>query len=139
MVHCAIMGSFDRFFSVYIEHTAGKFPIWLAPEQIRFITLNQEAEIVKFATDLLERARDLGLRATLDDANESVGKKIRGAELDKVPYAVVIGQKEVESGELVPRVRKDLEVSDQHAARTVDEFLKTIAHEAKMRVNKTSL
>jgi threonyl-tRNA synthetase len=139
MIHKTILGSLERFLSVYIEHTAGKFPIWLAPEQIRIITLNQDADIVAFATDLSAKAKDLGLRTTVDSNNDSVGKKIRNAELMKVPYTVVVGRKEMESKEFVPRIRKDLVVSDEHPSRTVDELLKTIAHEAKMRVGKTSL
>lgn len=139
MIHAAILGSVERFLGVYIEHTAGKFPLWLAPEQIRLITVNQEDETVKFATDILERAQDLGLRATIDNDNDSVGKKIRNAELMKVPYAVVIGEKEIESHELSPRVRKDLQITTDQSPRTVEEFLKTVANETKMRVSKTSL
>ncbi len=139
MIHCALLGSFERFLSVYIEHTAGRFPVWLAPEQIRLITVNQEEETVKFAQDVLEQARELGLRAYLDNDNESVGKKIRNAELMKVPYTVVIGEKEIESGKVVPRVRKDIEVETPHDPRLIEEFLKTVANEAKTRVNKTSL
>ncbi len=139
MIHAAIMGSIDRFLSVYIEHCAGKFPVWLAPEQVRIVTLNQEENIVNFATDLADKAKKLGLRATVDNDNESVGKKIRNAELMKVPYTVVIGGKEVEGGELTPRIRKDMEVHSEHEPRTVEEFLKTVANESKSRVNKTSL
>lgn len=139
MIHAAILGSVERFLGVYIEHTAGKFPLWLAPEQIRLITVNQEDETIKFATDILERAQDLGLRATIDNDNDSVGKKIRNAELMKVPYAVVIGEKEIESRELSPRVRKDLQITTDQSPRTVEEFLKTVANETKMRVSKTSL
>lgn len=139
MIHAAIMGSIDRFLSVYIEHCVGKFPVWLAPEQIRIVTLNQDEVITKFAADLAEKAKDLSLRATIDAENESVGKKIRNAELMKVPYTVVIGQKEVETGQLLPRIRKDMEVHAEHAATGVDEFLKTVANEAKSRVSKTSL
>lgn len=139
MVHCALLGSIERFLSVYIEHTAGKFPVWLAPEQVRIITLNSDEKIVNFATDLASKAKEMGLRVSVDAANESVGKKIRNAELMKVPYTVVIGSKEVESGELVPRIRKDMEVHQEHEPRTVEEFLKTVANEAKSRVNKTSL
>ncbi|HUS25741.1 MAG TPA: threonine--tRNA ligase [Nevskiaceae bacterium] len=139
MVHAAIMGSIDRFLSVYIEHTAGKFPVWLAPEQIRLITVNQEDAITKFAEDVARRGKKLGLRITTDNTNESVGKKIRTAELLKVPYSIVIGEKEVETGQLMPRIRKDIEVNQQHEQHTVDEFLKTVAHEAKSRVSKTSL
>ncbi len=139
MVHAAIMGSIERFLSVYIEHVAGKFPVWLAPEQIRLITVNQEDRTVAFTEQLQARAKGLGLRVMVDNDNESVGKKIRAAELMKVPYSVVIGEKEVETGEVVPRVRKDIEVSAEHQPRTIDEFLKTVANEAKTRVNKTSL
>ncbi len=139
MIHCAIMGSFDRFFSVYIEHTAGKFPVWLAPEQVRLLTVNQEETTVTFADTMLEKAKALGLRVTVDDNNESVGKKIRNAEVQKVPYTVVIGQKEIETGELTPRIRKDLVVSEEIASRTVDEFLKTVANETVSRTSRTSL
>src|SRR5690606_27424790 len=107
MIHCATMGSIERFLSVYIEHTAGRFPIWLAPEQIRIVAINSDQNVVNFSTDIANKAKKLGLRATVDDSNESVGKKIRTAELMKIPYTVVIGAKELESGELVPRIRKD--------------------------------
>ena len=139
MIHAAIMGSIDRFLSVYIEHCAGKFPIWLAPEQLRIITLNQDEQILNFAKDMAAQAKKLGVRVFIDDDNESVGKKIRNAEVMKVPYSIVIGQKEVDSGELTPRIRKDIEVSDHHPSHNVDELLKTIANESKSRVNKTSL
>lgn len=139
MIHAAIMGSIDRFLSVYIEHCAGKFPVWLAPEQIRVATLNQDDIITQFAADIVEKAKKLGLRVSVDAENESVGKKIRNAELMKVPYTLVIGQKEVEAGQLVPRVRKDMEVHPEHTPLTVDEFLKSVANEAKSRVSKTSL
>jgi threonyl-tRNA synthetase len=139
MIHAAIMGSIDRFLSVYIEHSAGKFPVWMAPEQIRIATLNQEEPIVAFATEVASQAKRLGLRVTVDNDNESVGKKIRAAELMKVPYTLVIGNKEVETGQLVPRIRKDMEVNAEHESRTVEEFLKTVANETKSRVMKTSL
>jgi threonyl-tRNA synthetase len=139
MIHAAVMGSIERFLSVYIEHVAGRFPVWLAPEQVRIITLNQQDTVVGYAQDLADKAKTLGLRATVDNDNESVGKKIRGAELMKIPYTVVIGEKEIEGGLLLPRIRKDMEVSETHEPRTIDEFLKTVANEAKSRVNKTSL
>jgi threonyl-tRNA synthetase len=139
MVHAAIMGSIDRFLSVYIEHCVGRFPVWLAPEQVRVITVNQEETTLDFANRLAAKAKALGVRLSLDNENESVGKKIRNAELMKVPYVVVVGQKEVETGELLPRIRKDLEVNDQQQPYTTEEFLKTVAHEAKSRVSKTSL
>ncbi|HWB39272.1 MAG TPA: threonine--tRNA ligase [Candidatus Saccharimonadales bacterium] len=138
MVHKAILGSIERFLSVYIEHTAGKFPVWLAPEQVRVITVNQESETVEFAEKLAEHARKLGLRLTVDNANESVGKKIRDAEVWKVPYTLVIGEKEIASHEVTPRIRADLQVQEPKPIGT-EEFLKTVAHEAKGRASKTSI
>jgi threonyl-tRNA synthetase len=139
MIHKALLGSIERFLSVYIEHTAGKFPVWLAPEQVRILTVNQEAETVKFARALLKQAKEIGVRATADNGNESVGKKIRGAEMMKVPYTIVIGEKEIQSGKVMPRVRKDLEVQSDHQSHNIADFLQTVANEAKSRVNKTSL
>lgn len=139
MIHCAIMGSIERFLSVYIEHTAGKFPVWLAPEQIRVITVNQEEPTVAFADKVHLEAKELGLRLTVDNSNESVGKKIRAAELAKVPYTLVLGEKEVASGEVVPRIRKDMAVMEVSLTIGYQQFLGTVANEAKSRVLKTSL
>lgn len=139
MVHAAIMGSIERFLSVYIEHVAGKFPLWLAPEQVRIITVNQEDKIVAFANNLLAQAKKLGIRVAIDNDNESVGKKIRNAEIMKIPYTLVLGEKEIETGELTPRIRKDIAVNDQAQSHTIDEFLKTVVHEIASRVSKTSL
>ncbi len=139
MIHCALLGSIERFLAVYIEHSAGKFPVWLAPEQLRIITLNQEQHIVDFAYTVANEAKKHGIRATVDADNESVGKKIRNAELMKIPYSVVIGPKEVEAGEITPRIRKDMEVDAEHAPRTPYELVKTLANEAKTRITKTSL
>jgi threonyl-tRNA synthetase len=139
MIHCALLGSIERFMSVYIEHTVGKFPVWLAPEQLRLITVNQEHTTVEFANKMYAQAKDLGLRVTLDNDNESVGKKIRNSEMMKIPYTIVIGEKEIESGKVVPRVRSDMEVEKPHESHEIDNFLKTVAHEAKGRVSKTSL
>lgn len=139
MLHKALLGSVERFLSVYIEHTAGRFPVWLAPEQIRIITVNQEDVTTSFAQKIADQAHDLGLRLTIDNSNESVGKKIRAAELMKVPYTLVVGEKEIEGGELTPRIRKDMVVQDAQKSYAVEEFLKTVANESKSRVIKTSL
>lgn len=138
MIHCAIMGSFDRFFSVYIEHTAGKFPMWLAPEQIRLITVNQEEATVQLAAKVHEEGRKLGLRIKVDNSNESVGKKIRDAEVWKVPYTVVLGEKEIQGGQITPRIRKDIEVQPP-VAMSIEHFLKTAANEVVSRVKHSSM
>lgn len=139
VIHRVIYGSMERFIGILIEHTAGRMPVWLAPEQVRIITLNQEEPIVSFAEDVAEQAKKLGLRVTVDNSRESVGKKIRTAEVQKIPYALVIGGKEVETGKVTPRIRKDIEVQADQEAISIDEFLKTVAHEAKGRVTHTSL
>lgn len=139
MIHCALLGSIERFLAVYIEHTGGRFPVWLAPEQIRVISVNQEEPTVAFTAKLAEQAKELGLRLFVDNSNESVGKKIRAAEVVKVPYTIVIGQKEIEGGEVVPRIRKDMAVQDGGQSIGIEQFLQTVANEAKSRVQKTSL
>lgn len=139
MIHCALLGSVERFLAVYIEHTAGRFPVWLAPEQVRLVTVNQVDETVAFAEKIAGQAKELGLRLTVDNSNQSVGKKIRSAELMRVPYTVVIGAKEIETNKLQLRIRNDMAVNKADCNVAVDEFLMTVAHEAKARVLKTSL
>ncbi|MDB5168666.1 MAG: thrZ [Candidatus Saccharibacteria bacterium] len=139
MIHCALLGSIERFLSVYIEHTAGKFPVWLAPEQIRAITVNQEDETTSFAENVRQQAKKLGLRLVVDNNNESVGKKIRAAEIAKVPYTIVIGEKELGGGDVTPRIRKDMVVNEPVNGTPMEHFLQTVANEAKSRVSKTSL
>lgn len=139
MIHKALLGSIERFMSVYIEHTAGRFPVWLAPEQVRILTVNQEEKTVKFAEEIYETAKNIGVRAYLDNHNDSVGKKIRHAEVQKVPYVIVIGDKEIESGQVTPRVRSDIEVQKEHGYYKIEDFLKTVKNEAVTRVSKTSL
>jgi threonyl-tRNA synthetase len=139
MIHSALLGSIERFLSVYIEHTAGRFPIWVAPEQVRVITVNQEDKTTQFADTIKAAAKDLGLRLYVDNSNESVGKKIRSSEMAKVPYTIVIGEKEMQSNEVVPRIRSDMAVVDVPISIGVMEFLKTVVNEAKSKVTKTSL
>jgi threonyl-tRNA synthetase len=130
MIHCAVMGSIERFLGVYLEHTNGHFPLWLAPEQLRVATLNDAEPILNLAKSVVQKAREVGIRAELDDSNESVGKKVRDAEVMKVPYTVVIGNKEVESNRVSPRGRGDLpELSES----SIDELLEKLSQDAKTR------
>lgn len=140
MIHCALLGSIERFLSVYIEHTAGNFPVWLAPEQIRIITVNQTDAIVDYAKEIKRRGEEHGLRLTIDNDNESVGKKIRSASAWKIPYTLVVGEKEVTEHTVTPRIRADLAV-EGHDEQTYDteHFLKSVSNEARSRVGKSSL
>ncbi|MCA9347474.1 threonine--tRNA ligase [Candidatus Saccharibacteria bacterium] len=139
MLHCAIMGSHERFLSVYIEHTAGRFPVWCSPEQIRVLTVNQTDEIVATAQKIVDAGKELGLRIGLDNSKESVGKKIREAEIWKVPYTVVVGEKEAKTGDVLPRVRSDMKVTEETHAMQFGNFLQSVANEARSRTSKSSL
>ncbi len=108
IIHRAILGSYERFLAVLIEHFAGAFPVWLAPEQVRLITVSEQPAIQERAQQMRDQLHAAGLRVELDDSNESVGKKIRASSVMKVPYTIVVGEKEVESPEVSPRVRADL-------------------------------
>jgi threonyl-tRNA synthetase len=130
MIHKALLGSVERFLAVYLEHTNGHFPLWLAPEQLRVATLNDEEPILKLAKNVVKKAKEAGIRAELDDSNESVGKKIRDAEVMKLPYTVVIGSKEVESGRLNPRGRSDL---PELPESSVEELLERLSQDAQAR------
>ncbi len=130
MIHCAIMGSIERFLAVLLEHTDGKFPLWVAPEQLRIITLNDDAAILKFAQNVVNDANKQGIRNELDDSNESVSKKIAKAEHLKIPYAVVIGENELKSGKVSPRVRADLAGV---AEVELDTFLAQLAKDSQAR------
>ncbi len=113
MVHAAIMGSIERFMSILIEHTAGKFPFWLAPVQVVVLPISdRHAGYAKEVVDQLRTAHrtphnDLGLRVELDDSSESLNKKIRNAQKAKVPYMLVIGDEEVENKQVAVRSRDD--------------------------------
>lgn len=130
MIHCAVMGSIERFLAVLIEHTEGKFPLWLAPEQLRIVTINQDEKVLDFADKLLRQANELGLRAHVDDSGETLSKKIRESEIMKVPYTVVIGGKEVESGRMKSRQRGDL---PEIGELSTDELLQKLSQDAKDR------
>ncbi len=112
MIHCALVGSIERFMSVLIEHTAGWFPFWMAPEQVRVLTINDSvadyAEKIKAIldkTELNEPLEHRAIRYTVDDRNESLGKKIREATKMKIPCVLIVGPKDAEAGEVSVRLR----------------------------------
>ena len=106
MIHCALLGSLERFLAVYIEHTAGAFPTWLAPEQVRLAPVNDTTELAVYTESLRRELKSSGIRVGVDSSAESVGKKIRSAGLAKVPYTIIVGEKERETGKLNPRLRQ---------------------------------
>lgn len=92
MIHRALIGSPERFMGILIEHFAGAFPVWLAPEQVRIIPVADA--FLPYAQTLAARFADYQLRAKIDEGNESFGKKIRNGELQKIPYLLIVGEKE---------------------------------------------
>ena len=112
MIHCALLGAIERFMSVLIEHTAGWFPFWMAPEQVRVLTINDSvadyAEKIKKILDettIDEPLEHRAIRYTIDDRNESLGKKIREATKMKIPCVLIVGPKDAEAGEVSVRLR----------------------------------
>jgi len=103
MIHRALLGSIERFMAILIEHCAGAFPLWLAPVQVRILTVTDDHK--EYAKKVFEQLRDEGWRVELDGRNEKLGYKIREAQLAKIPYAAVIGDKEVAAETLAPRRR----------------------------------
>ncbi|MEM6998186.1 MAG: threonine--tRNA ligase [Patescibacteria group bacterium] len=140
VVHRSSIGAIERVMAFLIEHFAGKFPVWLAPEQIRVLTVSaDDKQMLEYAREIKEKGQKLGLRVGLDLEAESVGKKIRASVLDKVPYTVVVGEQEVDSGLLKPRIRDDLSVSGREPELKVDNFLQSVANEASSRTLRSSL
>src|ERR1035437_2490189 len=110
MIHRALFGSLERFFGVLIEHYKGAFPVWLAPIQTAVLTL--AARSSQIAGGLVEKLKKAGIRAKLDDDNEKIGAKIRTATMDKIPYMLIIGDKEVENNTVSVRKRTGEETKD---------------------------
>jgi threonyl-tRNA synthetase len=101
MIHRALLGSLERFMGVLIEHYAGAFPCWLAPVQIKVLPISEKT--IVYGTTVVQKLREAGLRAELDDRNEKIGYKIRDAELQKIPYMAVVGEKESTAGAVAVR------------------------------------
>ena len=107
MIHRAPFGSMERFTGLLIEHFAGKFPTWLAPEQVRVLPISEK--VLEFAHQVRAQLADVGVRVRMDDAPDKIGAKIRNARMDRVPYMLVVGQREAEQG-LVSVRHRDLDV-----------------------------
>lgn len=126
MIHCAIMGSLERFMATFIEHFAGNFPLWVCPVQIRVFSIRENHK--EFARKVSEQLKNAGLRVELDDSDEGLGKKVRAAKVEKVPYWLVIGDKEVEAGKVTLESR-DLgqlgEISPEELLSKLQEEIKT--------------
>ena len=129
VIHRAIYGSFERFIGILIEHYAGNFPVWLAPEQARVITVSDKHQ--PWAQEVAQRLQDRGVRAVPDLSHDKLGAKIRDAQLAKVPYTLVVGDKEVEGKGVSPRAHGEGKQAEL-GFMTLDAFADRIAGEAKI-------
>ena len=123
MVHRALFGSVERFFGILVEHYAGAFPVWLAPVQAAVLPITDRQ--TPYANEVAGKLNAAGIRVTVDDRNEKVNLKIRDAQVQKVPYMLVIGGREAEAGQVAVRHRKRADLGPV----SVEEFLKTITAE----------
>ncbi len=127
MIHRVVFGSIERFIGILTEHFAGAFPTWLAPVQVKVLPISEHQH--EYAQKVTEALKAAGVRVEFDDRNEKVGYKIREAQLEKVPYMFVVGDKEVEAGTVAVRSRKD---GDQGAV-ALDEMISRIKEEIATR------
>jgi threonyl-tRNA synthetase len=123
MIHRAIFGSLERFIAILTEHFAGAFPAWLAPTQVKILPIGFSQH--NYAYDLGKKMQDAGIRVEIDDRNEKIGYKIREAQTDKVPYMLIVGDKELEGGTVSVRSRKKGELG----AVAADDFIRDILEE----------
>jgi threonyl-tRNA synthetase len=128
MVHRALFGSVERFMAVLIEHFAGAFPLWLAPVQARVLTVSEKA--AGYAAEVVARLAAEGLRIESDLSADKLGAKIRRAQLEKIPYMVVVGEKDMAARVVSPRTRE----GTQQPATSLDDFARRLAEEAKFPV-----
>ena len=132
MIHRAPLGSMERFIGVLIEHFAGAFPLWLAPEQIRVLTVSEKAE--EYGRGVEKQLAQAGLRVVADYRSEKLGAKIRDAQLGLIPYMAVVGPRDAENGTVSLRDRID---GDLGAMSVEDVVKKLLGEVAERTVRKT--
>lgn len=125
VIHRAILGTFDRFMCFLIEETKGAFPLWLAPTQVKILPITDTQ--YEYAKELYKKLNKIGIRVVLDDRSEKIGYKIREAQLEKVPYMLVVGAKEVEENTISVRSREEGDIG----AVKVDDFLQKIKEQVE--------
>ena len=127
MVHRVIFGSIERFMGILIEHYAGKFPVWLAPVQVRVLSVSEKS--FAYANEVYDRLKDAGVRVALDNSDEKIGYKIRQAQLQKVPYMLVLGEKESDDGTIVTvRTRDGKDLGQAQTDMFIARVLKQTAY-----------
>ena len=130
MIHRAPFGSMERFIAILLEHTGGNFPLWLTPEQVKILPISEKYE--KYAKNVLNLLDNSDIRATIDLRNEKVGRKIRDAEVMKVPYMIIIGEKEADNGTVSVRKHKEGDLG----SFSIDEFVDYMQKETQKDLKK---
>ena len=130
MIHRAPFGSLERFVALLIEHTAGKFPLWLTPDQAIILPISEKFN--NFAKKLAYNLKNLDIRTLIDDRNEKIGKKIREAELKRIPYMLIIGEKEEQNGTVSVRKQGEGDLGTM----TIDEFVNLIKEKVAEELKK---
>ena len=125
MIHRAPFGSMERFVAVLIEHTAGKFPLWLTPEQAVVLPISEKYN--DYAKKVLNFLNNYDIRTLIDDRNEKIGKKIRDNELKRIPYLLIVGEKEFENETVSVRIQGD----GDKGAMKLEEFAELVNNEVK--------
>jgi threonyl-tRNA synthetase len=125
MVHRALFGSVERFFGVLIEHYAGAFPVWLSPVQVAMIPISERH--AEYANKVAEQLKAAGVRVHVDARNEKMNAKIREHAMQKIPFLLVVGDKEAEAGKVNVRTRGKEKTEDMGAAEFVEKIRKLIA------------
>jgi threonyl-tRNA synthetase len=126
MVHRALLGSFERFIGILIEHYAGEFPLWLSPVQAAVLPIADRH--TEYARKVAGELRGVGLRAEVDERSESVGRKIRDAELHKAPYMLVVGDKEAEEETVAVRRHREGDIGTMQVAEFRSMALEEVSH-----------
>ena len=129
MIHRVVYGSIERFIGILIEHFAGSFPVWMAPNQVRVMPITDKQQA--YAKEVNDKLFELGYRTQLDDRNEKIGKKIREAQVQKVPFMLIVGEKEAESGTVAVRQRHGGDLG----AMSLDDFIARMQKDIDEKVN----
>ena len=133
MIHRAPFGSLERFCAVLIEHTAGHFPLWLTPDQVAILPISEKYN--DYAKRVAKYLDEQGVRATIDDRNEKIGRKIRDNEIKRVPYMVIVGEKEAADGLVSMRCQG----GGEQATMRMDEFAKRVNDEVAAMLEATNI
>ncbi len=128
VIHRAVFGSFERFIGILVENYQGAFPVWLSPVQVKVLNLTDRNE--KYAKKISDELISQGIRAEIDSANETIGKKIRNAEIEKIPYILVIGDKEEKSGAVAVRERGKGDLGAQKLEKFKEKILSEISRKS---------